>query len=246
MRRANFFEHGSPYLAHPLLTPERTAREVDFLLAEWDLRAGARVLDIGCGPGRHAIELARRGYDVVGIDPSAAMIAAARQRAAEAEVQPEFISIAGEDFTAEEPFDAALCLFTTLGQIRDQEDNWQLLERAALALRPGGAFAVEVPQRGAAVRSLRAKERFGSGERYTDVTRAYDPEARSVGEVFRVVSPEGTREYVLRYRLFERDELADLLRAAGFVLTAEYGGYAGEPLESGSPVMLLLAQTTGA
>lgn len=243
MPTANFFERGSPYLTHPLLTPERTEQEVDFLLAQGGITAGARVLDIGCGPGRHAIELARRGYPVVGIDPSPAMIAAARRRAAQAGVAPEFIEVAGEDFTAGELFDAALCLFTTLGQIRNEADNRQLIARAAQALRPGGVFAVEVPQRAVAVRSLKTGEHFGAGERYTDVSRAYDPETNVVTEVFQVVSPQQTGEYVLRYRLFDREELAGLLHEAGFTITAEYGSYTGEPLKANSQVMLLLART---
>lgn len=243
MRMANFFEYGSPYLAHPLLTPERTALEVDFLLAGANLPVGARILDIGCGPGRHSIELASRGYPVVGIDPSPAMIAEARRRSAQAGVTPEFIEVAGEDFAAKEPFDAALCLFTTLGQIREQGDNRRLVKRVSLALRPGGIFAVEVPQRAFAVSNLKTEERFGAGERYTDVSRAYDPETNVVTEVFRVVSPRQTDEYVLRYRLFDWEELAGLLREAGFSITAEYGSYTGEPLESASPLMLLLART---
>lgn len=69
----NFFEDGSPFLAHPLLTAARTAAEVDFIAAELALAAGARLLDVGCGFGRHSIELARRGYAVTGIDPSASL-----------------------------------------------------------------------------------------------------------------------------------------------------------------------------
>jgi len=64
---ANFFEPGSPFLKHPLLTPERTAAEIDFILSVLPLEAGDRILDIGCGFGRHSHELARRGFDVLGI-----------------------------------------------------------------------------------------------------------------------------------------------------------------------------------
>ena len=83
MSTPNFFSPGSPYLDHPLLTPERTAAEIDFVLAQTALPPGARLLDVGCGPGRHSLELARRGYQVMGIDPSGAMIAAAKRTAKE-------------------------------------------------------------------------------------------------------------------------------------------------------------------
>ena len=61
----NFFEHGSPYLQHPLLTPERTAEEVDFILSILPVEPGDKFLDIGCGFGRHSLELALRGFSVL-------------------------------------------------------------------------------------------------------------------------------------------------------------------------------------
>ena len=65
-----FFSDGSPYLSHPLLTAERTAAEVDEIERLVGSVSG-RVLDVGCGFGRHSIELASRNADVTGIDPSA-------------------------------------------------------------------------------------------------------------------------------------------------------------------------------
>jgi len=238
----NFFSAGSPYLQHPLLTPERTAREVDFVLSHLALSPEARLLDVGCGAGRHTIELARRGVHVVGIDPSAAMIAAAQARAAEAGVSPAFRQVSGEAFIAPEPFDAATCLFTTLGQISENGENSALVQRVYDALRPGGTFVVETPQRDWAVRHLKTSERFGAGERYTDVRRRYDPQKQALTEVFELVSPQATRSYLLRYRLYSRAELVDLLQEVGFTIQASFGDYEGTPLGPDSAVMLLFAR----
>jgi SAM-dependent methyltransferase len=245
MDQPNFFSQGSPYLSHPLLTPERTAREVDFLLPQLDLHPSDRVLDVGCGPGRHSIELARRGLEVVGIDPSVAMIAAAKERAKAAGVTPEFRRVGGEFLRAREPFDAAICLFTTLGQISAKGENRGLLSRVCGALRPGGRFAVEVPQREWAVTHLKTAERFGQGKRYTDVERGYDPTDKVVTEVFKVVSPDAERTYMLRYRLYDRAELCDMLDQAGLELQAAFGDYADSPLQPDSPIMLLIARKQG-
>ena len=59
-----------------------TVQEIDFLVDALDLRPGARVLDAGCGPGRHALELARRGIAVTGVDLSPDFVARARAAAA--------------------------------------------------------------------------------------------------------------------------------------------------------------------
>lgn len=238
----NFFTEDSPFLKHPLLTPERTSREVDFLLSELDLPRGAQLLDVGCGAGRHSIELARRGYRVLGIDPSPAMIEAARTQAAAAGVQPDFRQVKAETFAAQEEFEAAICLFTTLGQISAEGDNSRLVERVYQALRPRGTFVVEVPQRDPTVRNLKPTDRFEGPRRYTLVTRRFEPEDNSVSEIFEVVSPDQRQRYLLRYRLYSLDELAALLQGAGFAVLASYGDYEGTPLRPESATMLLIAR----
>ena len=246
MNKLNFFEDGSPFLAHPLLTAERTSQEIDFIESELALLPGARLLDVGCGFGRHSIELARRGYDVVGIDPAAAMITAARERAAKAaagaSLSIDFRQVWGEQFLTEVPFDATICLFTSLGQITPQGENNGLVQRAYASLRPEGRFVVEVPQRDATVDQLKPSDRFGDGERYTAVSRQYDPQKQTVTEIFRLVSPEEIQTYTLRYRLYDRAALFALLRQAGFVIRAAYGDYEGAPLTDEHPFMLVIGQ----
>jgi cyclopropane fatty-acyl-phospholipid synthase-like methyltransferase len=194
--KPNFFEHGSPYLHHPLLTPERTAEEIDFILSIMDLKPGDNILDIGCGAGRHSIELARRGFNVLGIDPSEAMVESAKERAAGIRNMPEFVQLRSENFHRVNEFEAAICLFTTLGQVIDQEDNRQLLQNAAQSIRPGGYFILEVPQREWLESNLKTRERFGEGEIFTEVERIYNEKIKLVSEIFTQVSPEGQRTYL--------------------------------------------------
>ena len=238
---ANFFEPGSPFLKHPLLTPERTAGEIDFILSVLPLESGQRILDIGCGFGRHSIELARRGFDVLGIDPSAAMIAAARENAAALGLAPEFRQQRGEDLQVENEFKVALCLFTTLGQVSGQGDNLALLENTYRALQPGGWFILEIPQRAWAVSNLKPSERIGEGDRYALVARRYDAGRDLVSEEFTIVSPDGQRKYLLQYRLFNGGEINQYLDQAGFVGITFYDGYTVTPLDELSQTMVVRA-----
>lgn len=240
MEIANFFADGSPFLHHPLLTNARTTAEIDFLLTQFDLAAPSRILDVGCGFGRHTIELAGRGYRAVGVDPSVAMIAAARARAVA--VDAKFICVDGQSFTDDQPFDAAICLFTTLGQIVDDADNRALVDTMSSLLRSGGYFAVEAPQQAVAVRTLKTAERFGDGASYTDVTRDFDADSSVVTERFYVVSPQDKQVFTLRYRLFSAGEMESMLRAAGFEITARFSDYRGATLDVDSPTMLLIGR----
>lgn len=209
-----FFSDGSPYLSHPLLTAERTAAEVDEIERLVGSVSG-RVLDVGCGFGRHSIELASRHADVTGIDPSAAMIAAARTQAADTKQLVDFICIAAEDFREVARYDVALCLFTTLGQLghvidRDggEAGHLGLLRQVRQALRPGGHLVIELPDKDRAVDALVEREQLGP----TLVTRTFDTRKSIMTERFGL---ETGAVYVLRYRLFEATELVDMVHDAG-------------------------------
>ncbi len=248
MSEPNFFSTGSPFLDHPLLTPERTAIEVDFVLAQTKLSVDERILDIGCGPGRHTIELARRGYQVVGIDPSAAMIEAAKERTAQVGVQPKLWQASGEEFSAVRKFEAAICLFTTLGQINTEDKKPQftpdhpLLNQVAKVLVPGGTFILEVPQKGWVINNLKTMDRFGDDFRYTDIQRVYDPGHSIVTETFTLVSPEKTRQYLLRYRLYDLQQVHAMLQYAGFEMIQTYGDFHQAPLIATSPNMIAVTR----
>lgn len=216
--------------------------EVDALIAAFNLPPGSRLLDVGCGFGRHSVRFARRGFSVVAIDPSPAMIAAARSGAEAAAVEIDFRIQPAESFNAHLEFDAAICLFTTLGQISDQEDNTALIGSVFEALKPGAPFVVEVPQRKAAVARLKPQERLGSGERYALVRRRFDASDNTLAEEFEVVSPQERRSYRLRYRLFDQADVSRLLSQAGFQIEQVSADPSGGELLESSPMMWFFAR----
>jgi cyclopropane fatty-acyl-phospholipid synthase-like methyltransferase len=81
-----FFDGHAPVYMDNVFTKD-TVREVDFLIDELKLRKGSRILDIGCGTGRHAVELARHGFRITGVGISSGMLEEARKAAAGAGVR---------------------------------------------------------------------------------------------------------------------------------------------------------------
>ncbi|HEY7258804.1 MAG TPA: class I SAM-dependent methyltransferase, partial [Gaiellales bacterium] len=123
---------------------EETAAEVDSVVEAIGLSEGARVLDLACGHGRHSVELARRGYRVIGVDLSEPSLELAAARAAEAGVDVRFERTDMRRIRFEEEFDAVINMFTAFGYFADEADNAVVLERIAAALVPGGAFLLEI------------------------------------------------------------------------------------------------------
>jgi SAM-dependent methyltransferase len=104
------------------------------------------VLDLGCGTGNHAIPLARRGYEVVGVDRSEGMLARARVKAAEALAgqRVEFRQGDVRDVALGRPFDAAVMMFAVLGYQPANADVRAALRTVRGHLRPGGLFVFDV------------------------------------------------------------------------------------------------------
>src|SRR5437016_3233995 len=98
-----------------MLTPERTATEVEFLCKTLKLKAGMRILDCPCGHGRHSIELARRGHDVTGQDINGFFLDQAKKAAAKAGVRVRWRKADMRRMPASGAFDVVLNLFTALG-----------------------------------------------------------------------------------------------------------------------------------
>ncbi len=116
-----------------------TSGEVDFFEHELAGDRSARILDLGCGTGRHSVELARRGYQVVGVDLSPGQLARAREKAAEADVGVDFREGDARCLHFSEEFDLVLLVCEAAFPLMETDlDNFRILESSARALRPGG------------------------------------------------------------------------------------------------------------
>ncbi len=132
--------------ATPKLTDAQIAAESDFIEDSLGVAKGGSVLDLACGDGLHAIELSRRGYNVVGFDLSLAMLARAADEAQERDQKINFVQGDMREMTFEDTFDGIYCWNTSFGYF-EEEKNAQVVARVHKALRKGGQFLLDVVNR---------------------------------------------------------------------------------------------------
>jgi SAM-dependent methyltransferase len=235
---------GPGYIAlYDAYLAERTPVEVDQLEALLHIHPPKRVLDLPCGQGRHSIELARRGYDVTGVDLSPFMLDIAKDRAAAAGVQVRWLGGDMRQPLRDESFDVILNLFTSFGYFADPADDQHVLTAGAAMLAPGGRLLLEV------INGTRIMNDFQSREWFT-VGRAAVMEARTLDRssqrmvVERTVSiPPDEQTSVHAIRLYTGEQIEAAMRSAGFGRVDLYGDWDGGPLRPDSIRVIALGTT---
>lgn len=217
---SDFFDDHAP-VYHDNCFTKNTVAEVDFLVQELGLAPGATLLDVGCGTGRHDIELARRGYAVTGIDLSKGMLDLARKGAREAGVSITFRQADAASFTMNAQFDAAICLcegaFGLLGSPDDAiAQPLAILRNIAAAMKPTAKCMFTVLS---AFRTIRAHTQEDVEQKRFD--------ALTLTEVSEFTAPGETGPKLLRERAFVPTELNLLFALAGLKVLHMGGGTAG-------------------
>jgi SAM-dependent methyltransferase len=221
--------------------PARQTRvEVEFVLRSLCPPAGARILDVPCGYGRHAALLARRGFRVVGVDLSRAMLAEARRRYTEG---PRLRFRRGDmrRIAFREEFDAVVNLYTSCGYFTPAQ-NVATLRRMARALRPGGRLLVDhrdpaydagLPRR---LWYRTGRKRFVLEERHFD----RDTKMTDSTQLIVTVGQRWVTHKTLRFQQFSLPQWRRMLRDVGLRFLRAYSGYDGRPYCAGSTGRLIL------
>lgn len=116
-----------------------TTGEVDFIEKEITFNKTVKILDIGCGTGRHAIELAKRGYAVTGVDLAESQLARAREKAEMENVRVNFQQADARNLAFSDEFDLVIMICEGgFSLMETDEMNYAILKNAYTALKKGG------------------------------------------------------------------------------------------------------------
>jgi SAM-dependent methyltransferase len=215
-----FFDAHAPVYEDNIFT-KNTIQEVDFLLEELSLQQGSSILDVGCGTGRHSIELAKRGYIVTGLDLSTEMLARAADAAKYAGATVEWIHSDATQFSLPGKYDGAICLcegaFGLLGKSDDPiSQPLSILCNISRSLKPGAKAVLTVLNAMAMIRRCTNKD--------VEVGR-FDP--LTMVESSECPPQEALPAVPVREKAFVPTELVLLFRLAGMSVLNIWGGTAG-------------------
>lgn len=226
--------------------PATILATVEHLVAVLKLEPGARLLDLGCGPGLYATQFARRGIDVTGIDLSPVSIAHAHEQAIQADLTIDYRL---GDYTAADlggPYDAAVLIYLDFGVLPDASRD-RLLDAVHTSLRPGGTFVFDVktPLRRRVVDGHIQVTRLHGGFWHPGphllIETSYRYDAHLDLDQHAVVDADGIRTYRVWDRAYSRTSLRHLLKRHGFAAITVWTDLTGSPWQSRSTTVAVTA-----
>ncbi len=221
---------------------EGVPAKADELISLSGMQPGTRVLDLCCGPGRFSLELGRRGFQVTGVDRTAAYLEEARNRAAAENLTIEFVQSDMRQFCRLESFDAVINIFTSFGYFEDPEEDQRVVVNIFTSLKPGGILVMDM-----AGKEINAKQAFGP--HWEEENGTFFLQSQKISRNWswlenRWVMFKNAKcfDYTLSHRLYSAVELSALLTECGFSDVKIYGDFAGSPYDPQAKRLVAVAR----
>jgi ubiquinone/menaquinone biosynthesis C-methylase UbiE len=223
---------------------ELTRAEAEFLVERLRLSDGSRVLDVPCGAGRLAIELAARGSRVTGVDISPDFLDAARESARELDVSVEWRQSEMRDLPWSSEFDAAYCAGSSFGFLGEEGDG-AFLEAVSRTLRAGGRFFADFKASESLLPNFRESHEMRVGDIEFRARNRYDPATGTMESFYTITRGDLVENKRALHRIYACAEILRMLGDAGFGDFETCGSVRGEPFRLGSPTLLVVASKSG-
>ena len=208
---------------------------------------GGRVLDLCCGPGRHAVEFGRLGFQVTGVDASGFLLDRAAERAERANVTVEWVKQDMRRFIRPEAFNLVCNLFTSFGYFRDEEDDLRVLTNIHRSLRSGGVLVIEVVGKERLARTWQNAicTDLADGGLLVQLPKLRDDWSRVFSEW--ILIREGhAQTFSFEHTLYSGRELKDRLRKVGFRQVELFGSLLGTPFDLNAARLVAVARKIAA
>ena len=188
------------------------------------------VLDIGAGPGRHAIDLARRGFAVTAVDISTPLLHYAHREAEREKVKVRLLQLDMRSLSFDHEFDLVVQLFSSFGYFDTIDEDMAVLRGARRALKGVGWYAIDLMNPTVLHRTLVPKNTRTLDDG-TKVTEERAIEGDRVVKTITIAKGKEKHHYHESVHLYSPEQIEWMVREAGFLPTHWYGDYAGQPFD---------------
>lgn len=210
---------------------EETQSQIDFLLKVLNLKGNEKVLDLACGFGRHALELANRGCQVTGVDITPAYIEDATKEATQKNLPAKFICADLRELNFKEEFDIVLNLADgAIGYLENDEENLKIFDIVSAALKPDGKHVMDVCNGGYAAKHFPKRNWVFGKDSLSLADFDWDPEKSLMyygGLTLKCDEPlqRPTSIHCNPTRLYNLTELKEIFQQRGMTLQQAYGDF---------------------
>jgi SAM-dependent methyltransferase len=238
----NFFHGVALDFWRAAVSAEQTRADADFIAKQLRLAAKAKVLDVPCGNGRIAIELAQRGFALTGVDIATEFVAEARKNSLAAGVDIDWHERDMRDLPWTNEFDGAFCFGNSFGYLNDDE-NAEFLQAVSRSLKPGARFVLDEPAIAECILpNFQPSHSFELAGITVAIEHRYDHEQGLMFNDFTFTRNAIVDKRPSSQRIYTYRELVGLLHDAGFASVAAYASLAEEPFNLGAHRLLLICE----
>ncbi len=219
----------------------KTPEEIDKILALIRVKPPAIVLDLCCGPGRHSLELARRGFTVTGVDRTKKYLQQAAKRAKQERLKIEFILKDMRRFYRTNAFDVVLNLFTSFGYFKNIGDDRRVVKNVYRSLKINGVFIMQLMGKEVLARIWQPKDWHMTKDAIILEERKVCKNWSWIENRWIMIKKHKRIEFKVSHRIYSAVELKTLLMANGFKKVKVYGSLLGTPYDNNAKALLLVA-----
>ena len=220
----------------------QAGEQVRKLLKLTGVRRGA-VLDLCCGPGRHSVVLAKRGFQVTGVDRTQFLLDKARRHAKSERARVEFVRSDMRNFVRPDMYKLALSLWTSFGYFNDKDEDRLVLRNIYTSLQKGGVCLIDVfgKERLAKVANSTTSSRSPDGTLLVQMHEIFDDWTRIRNEWI-IVKGNRAKRFKFHHTIYSGQELKTLLLEAGFAEIKLFGDFDGHPYGLDAPRLVAVAR----
>ena len=221
--------------------PAETKKEIDQMISLTGFSLNSKILDLCCGQGRHSLELAKRGFEVTGVDRTMQYLEKAKSEASGKDISIEFIKEDMRIFQRSNYFNAIIIMYTSFGYFEDQNENMKVLCNSFSSLKKKGLLLIDVVGKEILQRKFTERESFElDGITYIEERKVINNWSR-IENRWIMLKDNLQKEFKLSHWIYSENELKKMLNNAGFSSVKIFGDLAGKKYNENAERLIAIA-----